>query len=82
MVVSNASQDLSVSFILKDGQVAFDRLQAGRPYALTRRDDSGDILRRWVPGAGYAEARIPAGYVHWAQEGLAAPPAGGPPAGW
>ncbi len=82
MVVSKASQDLSVSFILKDGQVAFDRLQASRSYALVHRDDNGDVLRRWKPGAGYAEARIPAGYVRWAPGGLAAPPAEDPPAGW
>ena len=82
MVVSNASQDWSVSFKLKDGQVAFDRLEAGRSYALVRRDSGGDVLRRWAPGAGYAEARIPAGYVHEAPGGLVTPPAAGPPAGW
>ena len=82
MVVSNASQNLSVAFKLKDGQVAFDRLEAGRSYALVRRDDGGDVLRRWAPGAGYAEARIPAGYVHEASGGLVTPPAAEPPAGW
>lgn len=82
LVVSNASQDWSVPFKLKDGQVAFDRLEAGRSYALVRRDGGGDVLRRWAPGAGYAEAHIPAGYVHEAPGGLVTPPAAGPPAGW
>ncbi|RYB06600.1 hypothetical protein [Lichenibacterium ramalinae] len=82
MVVSNARQDWSVPFALKDGQVAFDRLEAGRSYALVRRDGSGDVLRRWAPGAAYAEARIATGYVHEAPGGLATPPAAGPPTGW
>ncbi|RYB01654.1 hypothetical protein [Lichenibacterium ramalinae] len=82
MVVSDASQDLSVSFTLKDGQVAFDRLEAGKPYALVRRDGGVDVLRRWVAGAGYAEARLPSGYVHSAPAGLATPLADGRPSAW
>lgn len=62
-VVSTAGQDLSVAFTLKDGRVAFDRLEAGRRYALVRQEGDISVLRRWVPGVGYAEARIPPGYL-------------------
>ena len=74
MVVSNAGQDLSVTFTTKDGQVAFDRLEAGRPYALIRRDDSGDVLRRWVPGAGYSELTSPPGMCIRRLKGSSYPP--------
>jgi hypothetical protein len=82
MVVSDASQDLSVPFKLKDGQVAFDRLEAGRPYALMYRNNGVDVLRRWVSGSGYAEARIPPGYVHQAPAGLATPLRDRASSGW
>jgi hypothetical protein len=28
-------------------------------YALLRRDDTVGVLRAWLPGRGYAEARVP-----------------------
>lgn len=63
-VVSNSPQDLSVAFTLRDGQVPFDRLEAGRPYAVVGQSGSVLVLRHWVAGVGYAEAHVPENYVH------------------
>ncbi|RYC34070.1 hypothetical protein D3273_02130 [Lichenibacterium minor] len=64
LVVSDSPQDLLVPFTLEDGRIAFDRLDAGRPYALVSQSDGGMVLRRWVAGVGYAEAHILTGYMH------------------
>lgn len=67
VVLSSASQDLQVLFTTGTGQVAFDRLEAGRPYALVSQGNGIAVLRRWVAGVGYAEARVPVDVVHWTQ---------------
>lgn len=64
MVLSNASQDLQVPFRLKDGQIAFDTLEANTPYALVRQENGIAVLRRWKPGVGYAEAQVPVEAVY------------------
>lgn len=82
MVVSNASQDLPLAFSLKDGQVVFHTLEAGKAYAFVRQEGDVAVLRRWVPGTGYAEGRVPVISMHWAPEGLATSYAEQPSAGW
>ena len=64
MVMSDASQDLPVLFRLKDGQVAFDTLEASTRYALVRQENGTAVLRRWKPWVGYAEVQVPVEAVH------------------
>ena len=64
MVVSYAPHDVPVPFKLKDGQVAFDTLEANTPYTLIRQENGMAVLRRWKPGVGYAEAQVPVESVY------------------
>ena len=73
IVASSYSQNLQVAFTLPNGTLALDPfednrpygLDAGRSYALVRQENGEAVLRQWVPGIGYAEAHVPASYVHW-----------------
>lgn len=82
MVVSDASRDLPLAFALKDGRVVFYTLEAGKAYPFVRQEGDMAVLRRWVPGTGYAEARVPVMSMHWAPEGLAPSYAEQPSAEW
>lgn len=64
-VLSKYPEDRPVTFRLKDGQVAFDTLEANTPYALVRQENGVAVLRRWKPGVGYAEAYVSVDDVHW-----------------
>ena len=65
VVLSNASQSVPVAFSLKNGQIAFDTLEPDTLYALVRQENGVAVLRRWVPGVGYAEAQVSVNAVHW-----------------
>ncbi len=65
IVLSKFSESQAVAFRLKDGEVAFDRLEANTPYGLVHQENGAATLRRWKPGVGYAEAQVSVDDVHW-----------------
>ncbi len=67
MVLSNYPYEIPVAFTVKDGQIPFDKLQPDKQYGLVRQENGEAVLRQWVPGIGYAEAHVPAGYVRLQQ---------------
>ena len=67
MVLSNYPYEIPVAFTVKDGQIPFDKLQSDKQYGLVRQENGEAVLRQWVPGIGYAEAHVPAGYVRLQQ---------------
>jgi hypothetical protein len=64
VVLSNAPQSVPIAFRLKNGQIVFDTLEPDTPYALVRQENGVAVLRRWVPGVGYAEAQVSVDVVH------------------
>jgi hypothetical protein len=58
-------QDVAVVFTLANGVVVGDRLTPREVYGLMRNGNGEAVLRKWVPGVGYAQAHVPADWVRW-----------------
>ena len=58
-------QDVAAVFTLPNGVVVGDRLTPREVYGLMRNGNGEAVLRKWVPGVGYAQAHVPADWVRW-----------------
>lgn len=58
-------QDVAAVFTLANGVVVGDRLTPREAYGLVRNANGEAVLRKWIPGVGYAQARVPADWVRW-----------------
>ena len=56
-------RDRVASWITPEGRQEEDRLVAGRAYAVMRLAGGMAELRDWRPGEGYAETRVPVGWL-------------------
>ncbi len=58
-------QDVAAVFSLPNGVVVYDRLTPGETYGLVRSGNEEAVLRKWVPGIGYAQAYVTGDWVRW-----------------
>ena len=58
-------RDVPAVFMLPNGLVVGDRLTPGEVYGLVRSGNDEAVLRKWVPGIGYAQAHVIGDWVKW-----------------